>query len=319
MKVNSASRCILDAVKEIVTHPGKFHADELFAVAYLRECGCTAPMSRRVPTPEDLANPWVLVLDIGGVYDPCSLNFDHHQNGGASVVRDNGIPIPYSSFGLLVKHFAPVGAGVYERFEKMLVQPIDAHDNGRWPKRDRDNPSLALSAVLGWFNPPQVNQPADQHIVFLHTVGFVRRILENTMAQICAWCEAKQKLQDKEFTAQYGSILVLKEYIPWLDHIQSAEFKWVDLVVFPDTLRGGWKVQTVPVSEGSKDPRVPLPKEWWGLSGAELMTKLEDQGILKFPGEQPEHVFCAKSGFIAGVTHRDNALNLASAAYVASR
>lgn len=316
MVVELTSKCILDAVKEIVTHPGKFHADELFAVAYLREAGCTAPVSRRVPTPEDLANPRVLIVDVGGQYDPYLLNFDHHQNG-ADLVRENGVP--YSSFGLVVKHFAPVGAGVYERFDKLLVQPIDAHDNGRWPQRDSENPTLALSAVLGWFNPTGPTTPPEMDKVFLKTVDIVRQVLENTMAQVCAWCDAKEKLQNKEFTEQCGSILVLKEYLPWLGHIQSPEFRWVDLVVFPDTLRGGWKVQTVPVAEGSKDPRVPLPTEWWGASGAELQKVLEDEGILTFPGESPEHIFCAKSGFIAGATHRDNALNIARAAYVASR
>ena len=62
----------------IVTHPGGSHKDDLLAVcvlAALHHC----PIVRRDPTPAELDDPEVAVVDIGGVHDPARSNFDHHH------------------------------------------------------------------------------------------------------------------------------------------------------------------------------------------------------------------------------------------------
>jgi hypothetical protein len=65
-------------VHTIVTHPGGSHKDDLLAVCVLAALhGC--PIVRREPTPEELADPLVGVVDIGGVHDPARSNFDHHH------------------------------------------------------------------------------------------------------------------------------------------------------------------------------------------------------------------------------------------------
>ncbi len=65
-------------VHTIVTHPGGAHKDDLLAVclfAALHHC----PIVRREPTPEELDDPEVAVVDIGGIHDPARSNFDHHH------------------------------------------------------------------------------------------------------------------------------------------------------------------------------------------------------------------------------------------------
>ncbi len=65
-------------VHTILTHPGGSHKDDLLAVCVLASLhGC--PIVRREPTPEELADPEVAIVDIGGVHDPARLNFDHHH------------------------------------------------------------------------------------------------------------------------------------------------------------------------------------------------------------------------------------------------
>lgn len=62
----------------IVTHPGSAHKDDFLAcslLAYLHG----VPIQRREPTDEDLADPLICVVDIGGAHDPERNNFDHHQ------------------------------------------------------------------------------------------------------------------------------------------------------------------------------------------------------------------------------------------------
>ena len=62
----------------IVTHPGGAHKDDVLAVCVLAALhGC--PVERREPTPADLDDPGVAVVDIGGVHDPARSNFDHHH------------------------------------------------------------------------------------------------------------------------------------------------------------------------------------------------------------------------------------------------
>lgn len=67
--------------KLIVVHGGlAVHFDEFMACAIARWCGCTAPVARRNPTPEELSDPSVLVMDVGMTLDENRLCFDHHQD-----------------------------------------------------------------------------------------------------------------------------------------------------------------------------------------------------------------------------------------------
>lgn len=62
----------------ILTHPGGSHKDELLACSLLAAVH-RVPIVRREPTPEDLADPTIAVVDVGGEHAPERNNFDHHQ------------------------------------------------------------------------------------------------------------------------------------------------------------------------------------------------------------------------------------------------
>jgi hypothetical protein len=62
----------------IVTHPGGSHKDDVLAACVLASLhGCA--IVRREPTAEELADPGVAIVDIGGSHDPALSNFDHHH------------------------------------------------------------------------------------------------------------------------------------------------------------------------------------------------------------------------------------------------
>jgi len=73
-------------IKYYVTHPGRAHNDDFLAL-----CFCLGhskqqpdqkehpPIYRRNPTAEELNDPDVWVIDIGGIYDDNLHNYDHHQ------------------------------------------------------------------------------------------------------------------------------------------------------------------------------------------------------------------------------------------------
>lgn len=65
-------------MKAIVTHPGSAHKDDLLACCLL-VARHPVPISRRDPSEEDLRDPEVAVVDVGGRHEPEFKNFDHHQ------------------------------------------------------------------------------------------------------------------------------------------------------------------------------------------------------------------------------------------------
>jgi len=68
-------------MKSIVTHGGGAHRDEFISVCLLLASMGQVPVFRRDPTPEELADPEVVVVDVGAQFVPALNNFDHHQKG----------------------------------------------------------------------------------------------------------------------------------------------------------------------------------------------------------------------------------------------
>lgn len=67
-------------IRLIVTHPGRFHADETLAIGAVKVFNPFVKVERRNPTAADFADPTVLVLDQGKRLDLEMNNADHHQN-----------------------------------------------------------------------------------------------------------------------------------------------------------------------------------------------------------------------------------------------
>ncbi len=87
-------------VSNIVTHPGGAHKDDLLAACVL-VAKYGVPVQRRNVTAEDLDDPEVAVLDIGGRHEPERMNFDHHH-----FEREHP---PTCSLSLVLQHY-----GIYE-------------------------------------------------------------------------------------------------------------------------------------------------------------------------------------------------------------
>lgn len=65
-----------------IVHGGRAHRDELLALGLAVHAGLideNAMVERRDPSVDELDNPNVLVLDVGGRHEPEKGNFDHHQ------------------------------------------------------------------------------------------------------------------------------------------------------------------------------------------------------------------------------------------------
>lgn len=104
----------------IVTHPGSAHFDEVAAISLILAIRVNTEfrVERRQPTPAELDDPGVWVVDIGNRHESAKLNFDHHQSMDspaslALVAAYLGLTetmsvLPWWSFKDSVDRFGPV-------------------------------------------------------------------------------------------------------------------------------------------------------------------------------------------------------------------
>lgn len=130
-------------VKHVVTHAGMFHADDVFSYALLNLLNNIQenPVEyhlKRVNNAVDIPENADIVFDIGGG------KFDHHQD--LNQFHEDENKTPYASFGLLWTEYGreiinyvlkdtknvtqETKDDIFNSFEKSLVIPIDANDNG---------------------------------------------------------------------------------------------------------------------------------------------------------------------------------------------
>src|SRR6476661_1836862 len=147
----------------IATHSGKFHADDVWAVAVLDIVfpGCDLVRTR---DPERIRDA-DFAVDVGGLWNPPSGRFDHHQKGFDGA-RQSGVV--YASAGLVWKeHGMACVAKIAARYagvtlsedqirhivyaiDSDIVQYLDMADTGA----ARNAPGgYGLSAVISGFNP----------------------------------------------------------------------------------------------------------------------------------------------------------------------
>lgn len=259
--------------KAIITHGGVFHADDVFSVAFLRSgLGVHLPVCRRDPTPEEMADPEAIKVDVGGKFDPICSCYDHHQKGGAGERDTDG---PFASFGLLWHHFS---AGLAKggkaldcqlRVDMLLVRGIDASDCGKGHRTPR-GASPSISQCISWLNPGPQADGVERDLAFSTAVEVAQRVLDGAMKEAEAWVEAKDAVLAAE--AQ-DKVLILQKFVPWAEHVftrpDQAELLYV---VFPSE-RGGFMVQQIPVAPDSFQGRKALPEAWAGLRDAALQEK----------------------------------------------
>lgn len=125
----------------ILTHPGGAHKDELLACCLLSAVH-RVPIVRREPTPEDLADPTIAVVDVGGEHAPERHNFDHHQ-----FPADHP---PICALSLVLQHL-----GVYEDARQFCdwLEPAEWFDTrgpnvtAKWLGVDRDTMNKLNSPI----------------------------------------------------------------------------------------------------------------------------------------------------------------------------
>ncbi|NWK55802.1 MYG1 family protein [Verrucomicrobiaceae bacterium N1E253] len=110
------------SIDYLLTHPGGAHKDDFLACSLMIALH-GVPLVRREPTPGELEDPRVCVIDVGDRHEPENNNFDHHQ-----FDRDH---VPTCALSLVLQHL-----GVYEdaRLFCDWLEPAEWFDT-RGPKK----------------------------------------------------------------------------------------------------------------------------------------------------------------------------------------
>lgn len=292
---------------EIITHGGVFHGDDVMATAVLAKLWKQRGKNelkvyRSIKTLETFASD-IIVYDVGGG------RFDHHTK--ELEYRENGVP--YSSVGLIWREFGDellkdeLSANeVWQKVDEELIQPLDAVDNGQFPRVEYPVQPFTVSNILSGFNPTW-EQGTDFNAAFVKAVAFAETVFENALNSAIALFKAPALLNqalDKSLVAE-GKVMVLDRFLPFaklLPDMERKEAKEVLYVVFPGP-RGGYNWQVVPTIPSGTEARKRVPKEWWG-AGKELPALTGVEGF----------TFCHQAGFLGNCTTKEEAIRVVTLA-----
>ncbi len=294
---------------KIVTHNGRFHADDVFAVAtlelFLEKSGNTKRIEIARTRDTEIINTGDFVVDVGGIHEPENNKFDHHQEGGAGMRENN---IPYAAFGLVWKKFGVQVAGseaLAEALEKKMAVPLDALDNGISISDSlfKDIRSYSFSDFLWSYYPTWKEDQSEMDKAFLEVVRLSKDVLKREIKHIQARQEAQSLVQAAYDAAQDKRIIILDKYYPWTETI----IKYPEPLFVVSLRRDGndWNVHAIPADESDTfQNRRELPEAWAGK---------RDEELQKVTGV-PDAVFCHNARFIAVTKTKEGAVQLAKLA-----
>jgi uncharacterized UPF0160 family protein len=284
----------------VATHPGTFHADDVFAIAVL---GLVHGPLEIVRTRDEAQQAACDVrVDVGGRSDPATGDFDHHQRGGAGERLDG---VRLASFGLVWRAYGERVAGsaeAAEAIDRRLVQGVDANDTGQeisQPLIEGVRP-MTVSGVVAAMNPAWDEEltPEEEDARFAEAVALATAVLRRELAGAAAFARAQRLVRDAIRAAGDPRVIELDRNMPWHEAVVTGAPEAL-FVVYPKA--DGWGMQAVPRELGAFANRHDLPAEWAGLSGAELAAVT---GV-------PDAVFCHAARFYVSARTREGIAELA--------
>ncbi|MGR3973510.1 MAG: MYG1 family protein [Candidatus Rhabdochlamydia sp.] len=271
------------------THDGSFHADEVTAAALLAVFNCIDSHQIIRSRKESELRDCEYVCDVGGIYDPSSKRFDHHQAGYEGRLSSAGMIL----IDLLERKI--IDEKVFSFLRDAFVKGVDDHDNGR---SNYEVGVSTFSHVIAQFVPPSYDASSEEmrgafDAAVTFTIGHIQRLL-NRFFYVKA-CEARVH----EVMQTSSHVLIFDEAMPWIDIFfeNQGESHPALFVIMPADTH--WKLRGIPPHTLDRmNVRKPLPLAWSGLMGDELKEMSQIEGA----------IFCHKGRFISIWETKEDAL-----------
>lgn len=278
--------------KVVAVHDGKFHADEVFAVAILKRI---YPKLKIVRTRDEaVLKKANFRVDIGRKYNPKTDDFDHHQES-FKLKRKN--EIPYSSCGLVWKHFGRKLVNSDEAFDyidEKLIQFIDAEDSGVKTFETKKTFIYTIGEVISCFNPIWKESP-NYDSQFLKATEVTGKILDREIVKANSIKQERKIIKDALKKSDGDFIILEKRGISWQDYIVGKT-----KIKFVISFSGDrWISIAVPEKIGGFEREILFPKIWRG----------HDEELEKISGVKGA-LFCHKDGFVASAKTKEAIIKL---------
>ena len=300
----------------IYTHDGKFHADEVTAIAVLElileqqqrryEVIRTRDVERITFAKEKAkAGEEVYIIDVGDEYDSEHHLFDHHQQSGAGA-RENGIE--YASLGLVWKEYGirlcENNAEVVDEVDKQFIQAIDASDNAReiYTLNDLQLAPITTHTIIeSYYNYHDKWDELMQNSRFYDAVKWMKDILPYVIGKAANQVELRKEAGKVYAEADNKELIISEQQI---GRQYFTRFEDALLIVSPrrNDPEGAWAIVAVPQAQHQLRGRISFPQEWWGLRGEDL------QQVSGIEGAD----FCHRSGdFLCVASNKEAAIKMA--------
>ncbi len=275
--------------KSFGTHDSGFHADEVTACALLLRCGLIEESKiYRTRDPATLEK-CEIVCDVGGIYDPSSKRFDHHQADYNGDMSSAGMVLLY------LKDQGFLSELEYAHLNHSLIKGVDAHDNGK-------DPQIAGLCTYSHIIANLVPVPYDvddktMNLAFFEAVAFARQHIDRSLKRFHYIQSCRDVVE--EAMKSTGQVLIFEKKVPWVDLFfqLGGESHPAQFIIMPSEEH--WVLRGIPPDASDKmSVRVPLPKDWAGLLGEDLQRKTGIKGA----------IFCHKGRFISVWETKDDAL-----------
>ena len=280
----------------VATHSGAFHADEVTAIALLKVF--MAPvMDYRVVVLRTRymkkINEAHCALDVGGVYDPEEMRFDHHQASYRGILSSAGMVLQWLNSGN-GGHREFIDEHLQKRLAKVFIDEVDAVDNGLAEKRS----GTSYSGIISSFNSgEQYGEVQDN--AFHDAVCFAIKYIENIRDKYLRDQHDYEIMKDvMDARAHTNEILELPEHANW----EPLVYKFNGEVSEPIIKRIVWPS---PDEDGNVQWFVQVPNVEQGA------FELNSEGLPDWNGRD-KMVFVHKSGFIGAAWDKETAYKLAT-------
>lgn len=306
----------------VVTHDGKFHCDEVSAIAILsiiyniKEIVRTRVEEHMVLMTNNSDNLPCFFIDVGEQYCHILNQYDHHQKSFNEKFRKNS-PSAMSSAGLVYKHYGHRlikeimdlydvdensidKVSIFYTFYKKFIMPIDANDNDIYycnsNKYIQYNP-ITLQTIISDYSEDKF----DDAVNLIKEI--IIRAIDSLIVDNIGYYHNYQTLIKHKNLCEKSSTLIINEFIEGKsisrflnDHNKNKQWKFVISPRNEDCSK--WQVWTVNKDEKQFSKLIPLISE-------DNAKKIFGDDIL----------FIHKNRFIGMTTNFDTAAQLVAESY----
>lgn len=307
--------------KTIAVHDGTFHSDDALAVFFLRQLPAFSGARVLRTRDADAIAGADAVCDVGGVFDPKAMRFDHHQKDCKELFLESHIPL--ASCGMVYREFmreinkALLAANgrnvdkhidyVCERMYFLFVQEIDAIDNGVEQYPEDAVPLYQLHTTISE-RIRMMNECAEfEDAVELIGSEYLNRLLNFVDTEIPLIDMSKKAFSDRFSVDSSGKIVLFDVFCKAENFLKRLEKeskikqdKQLLYIVNPRT-GGNWMIYAIGTGR-QFESRKSLP-----------FKGLRDEELSKACGI-PGGIFVHKSGFLAAFKTKEQALSFAKLA-----